>query len=114
MYDWVSRQNPSTNVTVYTPTIALAPILYVTGNNQDFPFKDCFKLKSHNIVVMYNSLRKYVQNYTIHAHPSIFLSPGLCIYLCIIVFIWSQLDGGKVEQRPMAKVPSKPYDAKAK
>ena len=36
-----------------------------------------------------------------------------------IVFIWSQLDGGKVKQSKMAKVPSKrfppkPYDAKAK
>ena len=26
----------------------------------------------------------------------------------IIVFIWSQLDGGKVEQRTMAKFPPKP------
>ena len=56
-------------------------ILYVTGNNQDLPFKDCFKLKSNNIVVMYNSLEKYVQNYTIHANPSIFLSPWLSTYI---------------------------------
>ena len=31
-----------------------------------------------------------------------------------IVFVWSQLDGGKVKQRTMARFPPKPYDAKAK
>ena len=32
----------------------------------------------------------------------------------IIVFVLAQLDGGKVEQRTMARFPPKPYDAKAK
>ena len=32
---------------------------------------------------------------------------GFTVDLNGIVFIWSQLDGGKVEQRKMAKVPSK-------
>ena len=29
------------------------------------------------------------------------------------VFVWSQHDGGNVEQRTLAKVPSKTYDAKS-